>query len=258
MSVIKDLIADHTITRTADGFETERVYMVEVRGGLAETKLYNALTTAGVPQYNDPHPTLPDVRVTRIQARPATGHSPNTFRVVVTYTIPEADDALSEAEDDLATSGKVTFNTSLASEKTWFDINGDFLTVRWRGGTIVTVYKEAEVQRPQLEVAFRRVETSAPKSEILNYLGKVNSGPWSGFPAKTWLCTRIDADQEKAGKFEVDYGFSYRPETWRLEVIANLTAEQIAELPPDVESANGYQLYDVYQTADFNQLNLNF
>ncbi len=257
---VKELITDQSVGRDSSGWTAGRAFVVELSGNATpEQKLYTAAKTAGVPQYGDPHPVLPDVLVTDVAARPIVNTTRNQVKVTVTYAVPDPDET-SEAEEDQASAGTVSLTTSLASEQTWNDVNGDFLISRWHGslGVVVQQINQASVERPQLEVSFRQVETSIPKVKIENYLGKVNASAWSGFPSKTWLCTKIDVSQDKAGIYNVDYGFQYKPDTWRLTVVINLTQDQINDIPPDAETGNGFSVYDVYEVADFNQLGLSF
>lgn len=256
MSIIKDIISDQSLKRGSEGYEAERVYIVE-SAGTPEARLYSAITTAGIPQFGDPHPVIPDVQVNDITASPVTGATPNLVKVRVNYAGPSPEDLIAAGETDVS-SGEISFNTSLASELTYRDINGQFIIVEWRGGTISTKYAGIEVQRPQLSVRLKRTESALPKSVIENFLGKVNSTSWAGFPPKTWLCTAVDVNEESAGKFVVDYGFSYKADDWRVEVTVGLTQAQIDELPLDVDSGNGFGIFDVYKTADFNALGLSF
>ena len=255
MTVLKDLVAAHSISFDGEGHSMNRVYLVDGVGGTAESKLYNAITTAGIPQYNDPHPIIPKVVVTKIAASPE--GSGSQIRVTVTYSLP---DPSTVATTSTASTTPLTtsISTGLTSDQVYRDINGDFMVVTWLGAVIATRYVSADVQKPQISVSFKRTETSIPKTAIANFLGKTNSVPWSGFPAKTWLCTQINATEDKAGEFNVDYSFSYNPEDWRVEVYLNLTQAQIDELPPDVDTGNGYGVFDVYKTADFNILGLDF
>jgi hypothetical protein len=257
MTVIKDVIDSQTLSSDSKGFTLERTYIVDGVGGSKDARLYSAITTAGVPQLNDPHPIIPDVKVTRLNATLEKG-SNNIARVAVSYSVPDAEDATADAQQGTTSPGTVTLSTGVSAEQTWFDINGEFLTASFIGGVYQTAYKQADVQRPQLTVSFKRVENVLPKAAIQKYLGKVNSSAWAGFPKKTWLCTKIDASEDKEGKFNVDYGFSYNPATWRLEIILNLTPAQIEELPPNKDTGNGYARYDVYEGADFNALGLSF
>ena len=257
MTITNDLIASQSLSLDTDGYSTERSYLVTDVSGTPETRLYNAMTQPGIPQLNDPHPILPDVRVTKVNARPQ--GSGSDIRVIASYSVPQVEDAIPDAQQDQINQAQVSLTTGVTSESTWFDINGEFLTVTWRGpGVFVKAFKEASVQRPQLSVNFKRIETSIPKAAILNHLGRINSVPWSGFPRQTWLCTKVDASEDKEGRYTVDYGFSYKEDDWRLELVQSLTDAQVAELPPDTETANGYAVYDVYRTSDFNALGLSF
>jgi len=258
MPVKSDLLSQQTLSLDVDGYTTERTFLVEGVGGTPESRLYNAMTTSGVPQINDPHPILPDVRVTKLNA--SANSSGSQISVTVIYSIPKADETATDATSTGAiSSGSVTLSTTLANDQTWFDIDGNFIKVSYLSGFgIATQYKEADVQRPRQTVTFKRTESVIPKSVIANYLGKINSVPWSGFPAKTWLCSRVDATQDQEGKFEVSYGFSYDPNTWRLEVIANLTDDDISAAIPDKDTQNAYATFDVYDSIDFNALGLSF
>lgn len=253
MSIIqKNLVRNSTLTRTIDGYNLEVMHLVEIKTGTDESKLYSAITTAGIPQFGDPHPIIPDVIVTDIKASPD-GSSPNIYMITVTYSIPDPEDSPNLEDEELGI-GTVSLSTSLANEQEWFDINGEFLRVEYQQSTL---FKAANIQRPQLGVTFNRIESSLPKDAITNFLGKVNSVPWSGFPAKTWLCTGIDAKEEK-GKFDVDYTFTHNDKTWHLELIVGLTAEEVASVPPNVETGDGYSRFEVYNSADFNALGLSF
>jgi hypothetical protein len=259
MTVVQDLVKEHRISRDSSGFEAERAFYVDGIGGSSDNRLYAAMTTAGIPQFGDPHPIIPDVLVTKASARMM--NSSDQIKVTVTYSIPDPEDDLIQSEEDTAdTDGTLRVSTSLANETVWADINGDLLKAEWKsatGGTKVTKYAGIDVQKPQIQVDFSRVESGTPKTAISDYLGKVNSVPWSGFPAGTWLCTNISSTEEQEGT-KVDYGFSYNPNGWQAIITVNLTQAQIEDLPPDIESGNGYSAYDIYPTADFNALGLSF
>lgn len=259
--IISDVVESHSLKRGSDGFTTERVFYVDGVGGNAEQKLYKAMTMGGIPQYGDPHPFLTDVQVTSVTATPF--KSGEQIKINISYSAPSADDVAESEADDPNAAGTIVLSTNLTSEVEFRDIEGNFLVATYLGPndvgqfTIQTQYAEAEVQRPQVQASFSRVESEIPKGIITQYLGAINAGPWSGFPAKTWLCTGITARENKS-KFDVEYSFSYRPETWQLEVTAGLTQEEINAFPIDVESGNGYAVYEVYKTRDFNNLGLSF
>jgi hypothetical protein len=258
MIVHKDLLKGQTLSFTENGYSSKRDYLIDAVGGTPEAKLYNATITAGVPQYGDAHPILPDVIVTSVSAKPL--DSGEQVIVTVNYSVPDIDEAALVEEDGETGVSTVSISTGLVTEQTWRDINGELMYVQWSGqGVSKNSYKRGETQKPQLQVSFDRNESSPPKAAVTSYLGKVNSVPWSGFGAKTWLCTQINATEDKTkGVFKVTYGFSYKPETWRFEAFINLTSEEIEEARIDPDNENGYAIYDVYESADFNSLGLSF
>lgn len=256
MSVITDLISANSLTRTSSGFSSERSFLVDNVPGTPEARLYNAVSTAGIPQINDPHPVLPDVIVTNVSAKPTT--DPSQIIVTVSYSIPEVDEeSIIEAEEDVPGSYSLTLASNTAVELTWFDINGNLLEATWGGGWKRT-YKSVEVQRPQLTAIFNRIQLEPPSASQLLFIGKVNAVTWSGYPPKTWLCTAVNSEQVKSGKHNVEYIFVYKYDNWRVEIYSNLTGEEIAEIPYDRDSGNGYAKYDVYPSANFNNLGLSF
>jgi hypothetical protein len=225
--------------------------------GIAEAKIYNALQAAGVPAYGEPHPVIPDIQVIDRQASAITG-DPDKVKIRISYGVPTEED---ETEEEAA-AGNISLTTSLTTEFEFRDINDELMEVSFVGTsefgfTISTQYGSADVQRPQLTITFDRTEAELPKATIKDYLGTVNSVAWSGFPAKTWLCSAINAREDK-GEFKVSYTFVYNEKTWMLEILAGIS-ELEAELNPiDPETNNGYAIYDVYQLRDFNTLGLSF
>jgi len=240
------------LTRDSDGFTAERGYIISGLTGDDPAKLYQAMQTPGLPQYGDPHPVIPDIEVTQIIVEPLTSGS--QVRVDIVYRKP--DESAADAAADQ--SGQVTLNTSLVGEEEFRDVNGDLLTATYVDSFGVQIrYFTANVERPQLRVSFKRTEQQIPKSAINNYLGKVNSAEWSGFPPRTWLCSSITAE-ENAESYDVEYTFVHRAETWRIEVLAGITEDQASQFPIDVETGNGYAVYEVYEQANFNNLGLIF
>ncbi len=253
--IVSDIIESHTLRRTAAGYGIDRIFIISDVTGNPQARLYNATITSGVPQYGDPHPVIPDIQVTDIQASPESNDS-ESVKIRVTYASPTADD--SEAgEGDLST-GIPVISSGLTQEQTTLDINGEFILVQFfGGGGFSTKWEAVTVQRPQMRVTLTRIESSIPKFTIAHYLGRVNSSSWSGFGAKTWLLAGINANQDK-GKYRVEYSFIYRPETWQAVVTVRIPADVIDDFPPDVKSGNGYAKFDVYDFADFNSLGLSF
>lgn len=252
--IVKDIVQSHTLRKTSAGYGVDRIFIVSDVAGNAEARLYNATIKSGVPQFGDPHPVIPEIQVTDIQAAPESNDSASV-KVRVTYSIPTEDDNES-SEGDLA-SGVPVISSGLQPEETPLDIHGDFIRVRYVHGSITTTYKSINVQRPQMRVTLTRVETNIPKLAIAEYLGSINSVAWSGFKPKTWLCASINVNQDQKG-WRVEYSFTYREDNWQAIVSVNIPANIIEDYPPDKQTGNGFGRFDVYPAKDFNLLGLKF
>lgn len=256
MSITKNLIKAETLSLDAKGYRSGNNFLVDAVGGSAESRLYNAMTTSGIPQYGEPHPTIPDIVVIKVQAKPEGGGK--QIRVSVIYGIPE--DAVDSSGE--GSPGVASLSTNLSAETVWRDINGNLLKAQYQGlvGFIFqtqTRYMQADVERPQVQVSLSRSENELPKAAMTKYLGTVNAVNWSGFPPKTWLCSSITSRDNK-GKFETEYQFTYRVGGWRAEVVVGITNDEADTHPIDADSGNGFAAYDVYHSTDFNELGLSF
>lgn len=253
--IVTDVIESHTLRLTDAGYGIDRIYIVTDIGGTAEARLYNATLTSGVPQFGDPHPAVPDVQVTDVQASPIDG-DPDAIQIRITYSVPDTDDA---ANEDEQIAGALTISSDVVTESTHFDINGELIKASYSTAlsVLTTNYSAIDVQRPQMRVSLSRTEAIAPKDAILNYLGRINSIDWSGFPAETWLCTGIDVSED-GEEFNVTYNFEYRERTWKGELVLPINTTDAAVNPIDSDSGNGYALFDVYSQANFNDLGLTF
>jgi len=255
MTVVhSDLAEGHRLSRNIDGYTIERSYLVDDVTGSAESRLYNAIIQSKIPQYGEAHPSIPDVTVTDISAEPVKGDSSQVI-VTVIYSIPGDDQDIGQEGG----AGQAIITTALTNETTHFDIDGNLIKASYVSGvnSISTNYSPVEVQRPQMRVTLSRRESVIPKDHLKTFLGRINSVAWSGFPAQTWLCSGISV-REDQGAFDVDYSFEYREQFWKGELILPLSASEAEQNPIDRETGNAYALFDVYQTANFNDLGLSF
>lgn len=253
--IIKDIIESHSVRRTAAGYGVDRIFVISDVTGSADARLYNAIQNASLPQYGDPHPVIPEIQVTDIQASPVSGESENV-KIRVTYSIPSSDDS---AEGSEGGTGRAVITSSLTNEQTHFDINGDLIKASYTSAlnAISTTYAPVDVQRPQMRVTLTRRESEIPKENLKKFLGRVNSVAWSGFPPITWLCSGISV-REIDGAFDVDYSFEYREERWKGELVLPIDAADAQDSPIDKDTGNGFALFDVYHAANFNELGLSF
>ena len=253
MTVIKDLVSEQKLRRDVDGYTVERSFIVTGVSGQGEARLYNATITSGIPQYGEPHPIIPDVQVTNIDA--STLESGKDIMVNILYGIPSDEEAADAAGTGV---GTIEVSSNLVSEQRFADINGVPLTATHRSAFGILVQSgTVDVQKPQQQVSFTRMEPIIPKNNINNFLGKVNDKIWSSYPAKTWLLSAISVREIK-GEFEVLYTFSHDINTWRAVVTALLTQADADAFPLDEDTGNGIARYDVYETANFDQLGLFF
>jgi len=250
---VKDLVDAARLTEDQDGFTAERSFIVEGVSGSAATKLYNALSDSNIPQFGEPHPSIPDIQVVDRQAEPL--KSGAKVKVTIVYAIPSDEDA----ETSESGNGKALVTSSLTNEQTHFDIHGELIKASYLASvnSISTKYSAVDVQRPQMRVTLSRKESEMPKAYFKSHLGRINSVEWSGFAPQTWLCSGISV-RESDGSFEVDYSFEYREERWKGELVLPLSTAEAQDSPIDKDTGNGYALFDVYKTADFNGMGLSF
>ena len=250
--IADNLVESARLTQDQDGYTAEQIFIVDGVTGSAEAKLYNALQTSGIPQYGDAHPVIPSIQVIDRQASPI--KSGTQIRIEITYGVPSGDDTAEDENGD----GKAIITSSLVSEQTHFDINGELIKAEYSNGISTTTnYATVEVQRPQMRITLSRKESEMPKERIKTYLGRINSVEWSGFPPKSWLCSAISV-RENAGSYDVEYSFEYREYLWLAEIVLPINVADALANPIDKDSRNGYARFNVYETANFNKLGLSF
>ena len=70
MAVSIDKKKSSRISYGKNGFRVERTAIVSNVTGNAENLLYRAITDSSLPQYGDPHPTVPGIALKNITADP--------------------------------------------------------------------------------------------------------------------------------------------------------------------------------------------
>ena len=114
-----------------------------------------------------------------------------------------------------------------------------------------------QVQRPQTVLAFTRKESRSPLQKSLIYRGKVNARKIGIFDPGTLLCTRLDGDSPDNGAtFTVRYEFQFNDQTWSQDI--SWIDPETDRPPPDVSKSNGRKTVELYEEADFFDLNLPF
>ena len=268
MAVIADIIDGSTIQDTG-GYSATRVFLVTGVTGTASGRLLAAINATGIPQIGDAHPAVASIRCSSRSAE-AAGADNSTFRVTCQYTTPTY---TTGGVDDPA---QISVGSVAQDGQTTDDKNGDPILLGPFDYTIGTPpqTKEAVEQTglvskmfPMPSVSFQRRLTSMSQlvTEARDYVGKINSTSFyltaDGtlfIGAGSALCTRIAGSSTDGGlNFDVTYDFqvSLSDKKWKANVVY---VNQETGLPHNkaTELNNGKKEIDIYDEADFNDLDL--
>jgi len=253
MTVKIDIIDGTTIKQTFGGYETERIAIVTGLTGDGHTRLYNALNTAGVPEYGDAHPTIPSLTVQERSGSPDAADIVRIRLVYRTYTT-------SYGAPPEGTKPLVEVGTALVSMNTSEDVNGTVVTVSY--GTAQTQTAVIPVDRPHTVIRLTRTEYYDPTEKSAEYTGKVNMAGWEiapSSPARTWRCNGITGrSSDGEVTYAVTYEFEYKEDipSGNWDVIYQYTDPITGTTPGDVVEGTGRKTVQVYTMANFNNLNL--
>jgi hypothetical protein len=224
--------------------------VVDISGG-GSTLLANALAVAGMPAVGNRHPTLKNLFLTR---RSPMDNGDGSVDVTLTYERTGED----EADDPSSESASIEISSSVVEVETNKNASGALLVATYEDeqGNETIWHPTVPKRVPLTTIVYSRKENGSPGNKSRQYSGKVNSGPWSLAydPAKTWLCTGINGTRIKDNLYNVTYTFEYKENTWDHEVYYH---DESGKVPDNVAAnGNGYLNAEVYETIDFNGLNL--
>jgi len=263
MSVISNIIGGETISLTSSGWSATVVYLVTDLTGNANQRAYKAITTPGIPTYGQTHPAVSSMQVSNIEARPVDENNTKKFMVTVQYEqLKPEDQPPSESVQP-----QIQVGSSVESTVTQKDVNGDQILVSHTytdtdaDGNIATRTDtqggEVEYQIPSTSVSFSRRENASPAFKSRLFVGKTNSTTWGNDPPGTWLCTRIEGVSDDGGQtFNVTYEFQHNRDTWAATVV--FIDPDTGRPPEGLVNGTGLKHVQVYQRADFYQLNLGY
>ena len=239
-----------------DGWvSVRRVAMVDGLTGNTFDQIRQAAECPGMPQPNEFHPVIPDVQVSTI--RPVVLGGGNA-RVDISYT------RLSPTGSGEDGGIQVEWSTSLQSEQTNVDSEGQLITVEYKN----EVYPATPtgVLRPMSVVRLRTREASPPDDEGRTKVGRVNfEGGFnlvdrSGGKAQTWLYSSLHASTADGGAhWDKTREFAYNENRW----VADFRyVDETGRTPDDVFNADGDVLLEdavklgvqMYEMVDFNSL----
>lgn len=177
---------------------------------------YIAATTAGLPQYGEPHPHVPNIFVTQVSLEDATPAD-----AIFSITFGPRTGGTTGVQPDPSDPGLLEIGASLVNTTTQFDITGNQITLTHtytsgpKTGITETQGGSVDIQVAQGVVRRTRLESSANLSKALEYSGTVNDAAWQGYAARTWYCLPITYVSTDGGEtYQTTYELHYRAETW--------------------------------------------
>ena len=241
-----------TIEETSEGVTASQPYIVTDIPQTGTFPMAGVLSAPKLPQMNDPFGRFNIVVVKRTVATDAA--LVNGAMVTVDYAVPDSSQGVTASS---ASAERIEMKIGTITEKTLFDINGDFMIVSYAGVASFNLkhiqVQEAEVQRPVFRFTVRRDEPKIPFKKGQDFTGKVNLIPFSIFDPKTLLLLGIsNAETNKGISQEVTYEMVWKADSWRF--VAKIILG--GRLPPDAQLGNGFENYDVFEAIDFAGLGL--
>ena len=262
MSVSLDTIADASVRHDARGVQVIRTALLNNISATPDQVYRAALTAPGMPRYGDVHPAFPELRVVDIALTPIDSRQ---WRAAITYAEPRPEDRAQFVP--VGTVVDVSWYSANVTIDRLYDANGNRM-FHWyagypespviNGGNVflgrssqrqVGVKAErADVQIPSVGARVMMAEATDPRNRIA-FIGRVNAGWWSGNAPGTWLFVGVSGNLEQS-RWINQYDLLYRADTWRLESVIEFNSAP----PSDATVGNGIAFFDVYQSANFNQL----
>lgn len=257
-TVTEDNIEGGGLSVGPDGYVATRIFTVDGVTGDKKARMYNAILTAKIPRRGDLHPVIPGLRVDTLNAVPL---SASQFRVTCVYKNLVGFSSPVNAAPTLAVGSSVTGTTTNKAygfvEGTGAVENG-LMIVKYTATnddgstTEKTQTGEIELQVPQTVYNLSRKEKGDPGNKALNFVGTVNSTTFRGWPARHWLCTRIQGQSQDGGEtWQVDYEFQFNREKWDATVV--YVDPETNEVPksPIPSKGNGIAVFKPYPEQNF-------
>lgn len=253
-----DLIDGHRGRKTFDGWEVERIAIVSGVTGTGHLRIFNAADHADMPDIGDAHPSR-SVCYLREMVLDAVTSEEIRFRLIYSdVTRPgfqpqldtvEVGGTLSQIETNLDRFGDV-IEVSYTYPSDYPD--DSYSSKTFTTGGLVSKFV------PEHTIVVSRIETANPSRAAIDYVGTVNSGPWSldlYAGVGTWLCTGIVGRSPDAGiTYTVTYTFQYRADTWTTTVA--YISPDTGRPPSDLVDGTGINAYQLYPIMNFNGLGL--
>ena len=258
IQITEDLVLGARFTLNHTGATLLRLFEVTGLFPGRDTLAQAAAATDGatgsrIPLYGDPHPTVPGLFVTEIDAEPIK-NSRTGAHVKVKYAAPEASSVPNVVRISIGGSNR----SKLISRN---PADGSPLMVKYTdpAGNVLQEFLQVPVLGANTLLTFTRQENASPLRLSRRLRRTVNASPWQGGDAKTWLCRAIDATSlGNLTRYEVKYIFEYDPDGWqRLEYYVD---PYTGKIPDDAQTSTnndkGIATILPYALNDFSQLGL--
>ncbi len=270
-TVIPDLLAKTSATKTRLGWEITRGFLVE---GLMEsdvTATQIAAVNAVIAQIGDigtAHPSYSWAVLTDFRTRVVTSEDVEVDAIYKTSESSLSKEQLNSDGEGAAMD--ITISASTSQQETNMDKDGVPIKLTY---TFPDDYKGNDAYRGatmdqggmvmkmvgQVSFSLTRIEDTNPLfAKSVAYTGKVNSDTWLGLGARTVLCTAITGRRQPDGKtYEVTYSFDYKAATWdQTAVYINPDTGRPPEDVGDSGQTGAVQVVKVQDEVDFTALHL--
>jgi len=246
-SIHIDLVEGNLARETAEyGKEFDRIAIIEGLTGDADAKIYNAFSDLDSGGYTmgAAHPELSSAK---IRERIVESIDKDKVRVRLVYR--QYAGGYGQTQTDTEEVG-----ATVQQQETNLDKNGNVIHIAHNDtdyGKTTTKYV------PKVTFQVTKEEGTSPIATAASYVGKINSNNgWqvSGDQYK-WLCTGIIGRSNDGGStYLVTYSFEYDPDNWRQTLFH--PDEITGEIDPESTDGDGFETWDVYDTANFGALGL--
>lgn len=275
-----------SVELTKDGYRAVRIARVFGVPGDGAVRLFHALNAKRVPKYGDLHPVIAGLPVSRVHAALESG-STDIATVTCEYFYPTGGNMHFANIEDVRNAGlpqlEIISTVQPATTQFYLDDAGNkhqILLPYTRTDPETQTSTELPLQSGTVEyqlpmTVFRymrreRTPVDMIRSTARQYVGAINSIAIFGeVGIHYWMCTRLDGVSDDAGQTSnVTYEFQRHPETWNPVAIyvdpdTQLPVTDTETLPPGLidgkrigGAPGGIGRFRIYDTLDFNQLNL--
>lgn len=244
---VDDLIDEASYVADSSGVKVTRKFLITGLNDNAPRKLYQAAMLPDLPQRGQAHPNIPNLVVETVSIQPAPSSPTKAHATVVYQTISSTNITPSEGAE-----ATLDYGATISSVERDRDKNGDEMILTYDGRDNQPFIANVQAAFPYLTLS-RREPKPFNTLKVKQFVGAVNSVPWIGDPARTWLCSAIRATLD-GDAFRVNYEFQFNRFTW--DVIGVYFDESKGKPIVNPVTGQGRKTFYVYSEEDFALLNL--